>query len=400
MQNLEIVSQLELKNKELQEENDQLRASLQHNKEDMAIEEKHKQSETRFRTVFEQSFLGNKIISSDLRIRQINSALVTLLGYNKEDLLGKSVVNYTHPDFRDKWDILRHNLWDKKIPSFQVEICLIKKDGKGVWCLITSILFEDNKDTFGYTIVEDISDRKKLEEENKRFQDAQEAIIYTVAHDLKNPILTIKGLTDLLHKDIEHFSSTNKETLKRSLSLISMINGTSDKTFSILEDLLLVGELERGNMEKEMTGLKHLTESSLAIWRLTAEKKGVQIDSQITEEVYAPVNRERIGRVLDNLLSNAIKFSHKGERIEVRLKQQAQKVVLQVSDSGIGIPESLQATVFDKFTKANRKGTSGESTTGLGLFIAKRIIELHQGHIWIESQQNQGSTFHIELPMS
>lgn len=95
----------------------------------MAIEEKHKQSETRFRTVFEQSFLGNKIISSDLRIRQINSALVTLLGYNKEDLLGKSVVNYTHPDFREKWDILRHNLWDKKIPSFQVKICYLLQNG-------------------------------------------------------------------------------------------------------------------------------------------------------------------------------------------------------------------------------------------------------------------------------
>jgi two-component system sensor histidine kinase VicK len=103
---------------------------------------------------------------------------------------------------------------------------------------------------------------------------------------------------------------------------------------------------------------------------------------------------------LDNLLSNAVKFTPEGGQVLVSLRQQeAKKVVLQVSDNGVGIPNALQDSVFDKFTKANRQGTGGEITIGLGLFIAKQIVELHQGKIWLESREQEGTTFYVELPV-
>ena len=74
-------------------------------------------------------------------------------------------------------------------------------------------------------------------------------------------------------------------------------------------------------------------------------------------------------------------------------------MLLQVIDKGIGIPESMQASIFNKFTKAKRKGTEGEQTTGLGLFIAKRIVNMHDGKIWFESIENSGTTFFVRLPL-
>lgn len=128
-----------------------------------------------------------------------------MLGYaNKKDLICRNLKDFTHPSFLEQWEVLRKNLWSEKISSFSVEMCMIKKDGTELWCLITSILFPDADDTLAYTIVQDIDQRVKLEQEAKRLKDAQEDIIYTVAHDLKNPVLIIQSLTDTLQKEMSH----------------------------------------------------------------------------------------------------------------------------------------------------------------------------------------------------
>jgi two-component system sensor histidine kinase VicK len=100
---------------------------------------------------------------------------------------------------------------------------------------------------------------------------------------------------------------------------------------------------------------------------------------------------------LENLISNAVKFTHAGGEVRISLKNKAQKVLMQVSDTGIGIPSKWQKNIFDKFTKANRKGTQGETTTGLGLYIVKQIVDLHKGKIWVESEENKGTSFFIEF---
>jgi two-component system sensor histidine kinase VicK len=102
--------------------------------------------------------------------------------------------------------------------------------------------------------------------------------------------------------------------------------------------------------------------------------------------------------VLENLISNAVKFTQPTGQVSIILKKKGKNTLLQIKDTGIGIPESLQATIFQKFTKAGRNGTAGEPTTGLGLYIVKQIIEKHQGTIQVESQENVGTTFIIELP--
>ncbi len=109
-------------------------------------------------------------------------------------------------------------------------------------------------------------------------------------------------------------------------------------------------------------------------------------------------NREKINRVVNNLLINAIKFSNDNKQITVTTSVKNKKVQIAVKDDGIGIPDKLKDKVFEKFTKAKRKGTMGEPTFGLGLSICKEIVEYYHGFIWFESIENEGTTFYLEFP--
>jgi PAS domain S-box-containing protein len=115
----------------------------------------------RYRTVFENSLLGNKIISSDLKILQVNQTLVGMLGCaNKEELIGRRILEFAHPDFVNDWHILQQKLWSKNLPSFNLETCLVRKNGDSIWVNVISTLFRDGGEYLGYTTIEDIGERK------------------------------------------------------------------------------------------------------------------------------------------------------------------------------------------------------------------------------------------------
>ena len=112
----------------------------------------------RFRTVFEQSPLGNKIIDADLRIRQANPALARLLGLaGPADAVGRRIMEFAHPDHRQDWELLQQRLWHDGLPNFVLETQILRPDGAAVWCQITSVLFQDEEGPMGYTSLEDIT---------------------------------------------------------------------------------------------------------------------------------------------------------------------------------------------------------------------------------------------------
>jgi two-component system sensor histidine kinase VicK len=341
--------------------------------------------------------LGNKIIAPDLRIIQINEVFRAMLGYSEEEIIGTKIITFAHPDFIHHWHELQESLWTKEIPSFQIETCLIKKDGSSLWCQVTSIVFRDNETTLGYTIVEDISKRKALELELKKLYEYQETIMHMVAHDLKGPLNNINSLTGLLKKDLEKLTVAEENKKDRMFTFTAMISETCEKAYAIIKDLLLIGEFKSENAFEKMD-LKTFIDSQLPVLGIEAHKKGVMLDFNYPPEpVHAHINEAKFARLIENLLSNAVKFTNPGGQVTITLKNEGQKVILQVSDNGIGIPENLQSSIFNKFTKANRKGTEGEATTGLGLYIVRKIVDMHKGKIWVESEESKGTSFFIEL---
>ena len=155
------IQQLEQKIRELQAENLDLKQDhrVDSDRRDIleAASEQVRQGQLRYRTIFENSLLSNKIVNSELQILQVNDALVKLLGFDsKDDLMGHHILEFAHPDSIDDWKILQDKLWGKKLPTFSLETRLVKKNGEPVLVNVTSILFKDDGGPMGYTILEDI----------------------------------------------------------------------------------------------------------------------------------------------------------------------------------------------------------------------------------------------------
>ena len=392
--NLSREAQLELEIERLKKEVASCEAYVEKIK---ALEEQHAQSQVRFKTIFEQSQLGNKILGPDLSILEVNNAFINLLGYSdKNDIINRKVIEFAHPDFVEHWHELQLKLWTEKIPSFSLDTCLVRKNKTIIWCHVTSILFQDGGRTMGYTILEDITERKILENKAKRLYEAQELVMNAVAHDLKSPLNTIQSLSGIIRNNIE------KQENEKALLHLSLLDKTCSRNDVIINDLLLIGELELESevLQKKTVDVVEIVKSVVEQLSAAAYKKNVQVVSEYLQPViFAHVDREKLSRVVENLLSNAIKFTESSGQVIISVKEEEDRMLMQVKDNGIGIPETMQASIFNKFTKAKRKGTQGEQTTGLGLFIAKRIVEMHEGKIWLESVENEGTTFFVRIPM-
>ncbi|WP_348533732.1 PAS domain-containing sensor histidine kinase [Hymenobacter nitidus] len=352
----------------------------------------------RFRTVFENAPLGQKIITSDLTIRQANQAVVDMLGCaSVEDLVGHKIMEFAHPDHRADWQDLQTRLWEHKLPAFTLETCMVRKDGSSFWCQIHSVLFPDEDGELGYTILEDISERKSLEAKLKRVYDAQETILQLATHDLKGPIAHIELLTDLLLREVASRSGEAPPP-PEMVHYLSLIQASCAHAHVLLRDVLYVGDLDENGLQKRPTDLHAYLTEQLDLHRLSAQEKGITLTLDLAPKpIQARLHPEKFGRVLDNLLHNALKFTPAGGTVTVGLREHEGKARLTVRDTGIGIPSKLHNNLFDKFNPTRRAGLHGEVTTGLGLFIAKQIVELHGGAIWLESREKEGTTFFIEL---
>jgi two-component system sensor histidine kinase VicK len=155
----------------LEIENQALRAELQHLRQDritvqdhQALLDRYEQTQVRFRTVFEHSPLGQKIIDSDLTICQANPALVAMLGFtHTSDVVGRKIMEFAHPDHRADWTRLQRSLWAHDLPYFVLETRLIRQTGSAFWCQVTSVLFPDEAGEMGYTTLIDMDEQKRRE---------------------------------------------------------------------------------------------------------------------------------------------------------------------------------------------------------------------------------------------
>jgi two-component system sensor histidine kinase VicK len=360
--------------------------------------DRYAESQVRFRTVFENSLFGQKIISSDLLIRQANPVVLQMLGCSSlGDVVGHQIQEFAHPDHRADWRYLQERLWHHQLPSFTLETKLVRGDGSSFWCQVTSMRFPDGGEELGFTQLEDISERKALELRLKRLYDAQETILHLATHDLKAPIGHIQLLTELLKGQLDEAQLTPDQAPDRAqyLALIRQSCATANK---LLQDVLLLGALDAASLKLQPTDLGALLTQRLAVHRLVAHDKDLELDLDLPPQVVtANLNADLFGRVVDNLVSNALKFTPAGGRVTVGLREQAGRVRLTVQDTGIGIPETLQAGLFEKFSSSARTGVGGEASTGLGMFISQQLVEQHRGKIWVESQAGAGTCFFIEL---
>jgi len=240
------------------------------------------------------------------------------------------------------------------------------------------------------------SKRKKLQLEDalalvQKRSEEKDRILHIVAHDLRSPIASIMMLSNVIKK------SDNKEETDK---VLQYMHTACNNSLTLIAEIL--GAAESNNNEndvQETIDVDKLVNDSVELLRVKASEKKQTFNLQLNgKEKFFIANREKINRVINNLLINAIKFSNDNKQITVTTSVKDKKVQIAVQDYGIGIPERLKDKVFERFTKAKRKGTMGEPTFGLGLSICKEITEYYNGSIWFESKENEGTTFYLEFP--
>jgi len=233
-------------------------------------------------------------------------------------------------------------------------------------------------------------DLEKTLEELKASILEKDRILRAVAHDLRNPVGGIAALTLAMEDD--DFTPEQRE-------LITIIRETSNDTLELISELLEVTNDGKSRLKKELVDINAVVGKSVELLRFKAAEKDQHIELiLLLEPEEIMISREKIWRVLSNLISNAIKFSPRGATIRVGITDHKKEVEISVKDDGIGVPEKMQAEIFNMFTEAKRPGTAGEKSFGLGLSISKQIVEHHNGKIWVESKPGEGSLFCISLP--
>ena len=279
-----------------------------------------------------------------------------------------------------------------------LETCLVRVDKSSFWCRVTSVLFPDEGGELGYTTLEGITAHKRLELANRHLYDTQETISHLAAHDLKAPISNILLIMNLLQSRAGVLSIESVMARQDVEHLLTLVDQACSTANAQLRDVLFLGQLEATRLKKHRTNLGALLDKRPAVFRLSAQEKGIHLRMESPKTpIHTSIHANNFGRILNNLLSNALKFTPAGGKIHVVLRQLKGRIRLVVHDTGLGIPEALQPHVFDKFSSASRPGLYRDTTTGLSLFITKQIVEMHHGEIWLESKENEGTSFYIDL---
>lgn len=224
---------------------------------------------------------------------------------------------------------------------------------------------------------------EKSHEENSR-------MMKVVAHDLRNPIGGIAGITALLLRE------TNYTDVQRDM--LSMIQQSSTNSLKLIQDLV-EEHVPVAKASRETVELKDLLGYCVEMLHLKVSEKQQLIS---LEGVAATVqgDNEKLWRVFSNLIGNAIKFSPEKSEISVKVAVESENAVVTIADRGIGIPDNIREKIFTMSTETKRVGTAGEPSFGLGLAICKQIVEANDGEIWFDSEVGQGTRFHVSFPLN
>ncbi len=237
---------------------------------------------------------------------------------------------------------------------------------------------------------------KKVAERTQQLQEKNEFLSMAV-HDLKNPLTAIQGFSEMIKR---HFDDIPKETVIECADHIFI---SSWQMFEVIKSILDINALEAGKMA---LSIKKIDIREIAEWfvnhyteRAKAKNIILQFQSQ-EEQCEAMADENSLRQVLDNLISNAIKYSPHDKHIFVRVSKNDQFVRCEIQDEGPGLSDADQEKLFGQFTRLTPKPTGDEHSTGLGLFIVKKMMESMQGKVWCESVLGRGATFIIEFPVA
>ena len=366
-------------------------------------EEALRQSEERFRMLVS----GVKdyaifMLDPDGRVASWNAGAERFKGYQAQEIVGKSFSRFYTPE-----DIAE----DKPGRALRIasaegraedEGWRVRKDGSRFWAnvVITAVRDEQGKLVGFSKITRDITERKqtqealmKAKEEAERSNKFKDQFLSTMSHELRTPLNAVLGFSDLLTE--ERYGPLNE----RQRRYVTHIHTGGKHLLRLINDILDLSKIEAGRLQLAIESVP--VEASFAevidTLRPLADNKSQSLVVNTPPDLGVKADTTRFKQILMNLLGNAIKFTPKGGKIELTARRLGEVIRVEVRDSGPGIPVEEQERIFEAFHRLRQSDKNAEGT-GLGLAITRRLVELHGGHLGLESQPAHGSCFYFTLP--
>ena len=364
------------------------------------------EAEERYRNLIDNSHDGIITTDSDEKVTYWNGATEILLGWKMQEVVGRQLFHLIMPldTHAEKEQLFRKALQGGSVDCF--ETLLQRHDGTGVEVSLTfSPLYSANHKITGMScIVRDITDRKRTEEiriqnlELELSSKAKSEFLTTMSHDLGTPLNAILGFSVLLKQKMAGELNQKQETY------VDNVITSGYRLLDIFNDVLDYGRAETGKicLEIEKVPVNDIINETISLMKEKIEHHNIILKKELDPELeFIEADRQRFKQILFNLISNAVKYSRKGERtITITTKKEENKALVSVTDTGVGIREEDMGKLFKTFNQLDLGISSKYGSTGLGLVVTKKLVELHSGTITVKSRYGKGSTFIVSLPIS
>ena len=350
-------------------------------------EERLRRSEELYRLVVEHTTDLITLLDMQGKVVYISPSCETLLGYTQDEMIGQLAFSLNHPDdlpfIQEEFaHIFQGGI--AIVPSYRAK----HKDGHWITFSGTgsAIYDEQGQPTLIVSTSHDITLQAELERRKDEF-------ISIASHELRTPVTSIKGFTQILQR---RFRRQHDET---ALWHLDVMEKQLNKLTALINDLLDLSRIQAGKLtlQTEHFDLGELVQEVVEMMQQTTQSHRLMLEH--LQKIQLVGDRDRIGQVVINLLSNAIKYSPHADRVVIRIFADAENAYVSVQDFGIGISETEQEKIFERFYQAPAPLEQTYPGLGMGLYISNEIITRHHGSITVESRKGEGSTFSLALPL-
>jgi PAS domain S-box-containing protein len=290
-----------------------------------------------------------------------------------------------------------------------IEMGIVKEKDEVIWLNVSAAPFPIKN--MGIIVVyTDITRRveaeKNLKEHERQLEDyvdelntlndTKDKFFSIIAHDLKNPFGSLLGASEYLYKEIDRHDTRKAQQLSK------IIYNSAKNAFNILANLLDWSRSQTGSLDFDprVINLYEVIDKNVQLAAAQAAAKDIKIQVKVDESLQCTADPNMLNTVVRNLLTNALKFTHQGGKVIVAATRTPDNVVVEVQDTGTGIPEEDLNKLFRIDVKYVNTGTNNETGTGLGLMLCKEFANYHGGNIWVKSHLNEGSTFYFSIPIN
>lgn len=355
------------------------------------IEEGLRESEGRVRAVVDNVLDGIITVNEDGTLESMNPAAERLFGYARDEAIGRHFKMLMPEAEREEYNdyLGSHlNVGHGKMIGFGLEVTGQRRDGTVFPMELGVSRMQIGRRQLFIGMVRDITQRKEVEHMKNQF-------IAAVSHELRTPLTSMQGSLSLLAEGV------GGDLPERGQSLLTIARNNVERLVRLVNDILDVNDIQSGRIRLHLrpVDLTALVERAVEANRAQAAERGVRLTLRNgLGAARVQADGERLLRVLQHLLSNAVKFSPARGAVEIEVRRVDAVIRVSVTDRGPGIPEEFRERIFQAFSKAPSDSAPSQDGAGLGLGLARAVVELHGGRIGYASEPGAGTHFYFELP--